>query len=385
MSKKKSSQRPVAQKRSGQSRRSSKSPTNSKPSNRSRSHRVRDAKIKSRANVKTAVLGNEAGKPATSTAFDKPHFVEVGENHDGQRIDNFLLNYLKGVPKTHIYRIIRKGEVRVNKGRVKQITRLKLGDSVRIPPIHLAEKSAVSIEGGRYDFLTKSVLFEDDALLVINKPSGMAVHAGSGVKVGVIEALRAIRTDLKYLELVHRLDRATSGCLVLAKKAKALKLLHEDFKTNSLKNKRLDKRYIALCKGKWRFGQRRITKPLNTEARRKGERYVVVDDNGSYASSIATPLSVNDTASLMEVKLLTGRTHQVRVHMLSEGHALAGDDRYGDNEFNHSLKQHGLKRLFLHASSLSFTHPISGEIMDIKAPLPSGLDDVLTSLKLCTN
>lgn len=312
----------------------------------------------------------------------KAYFVDVDEEHAGQRVDNFLITHLKGVPKTHIYRIIRKGEVRVNKGRVKQTTRLQEGDSIRIPPIRQSENASESLDGSRYAFLSKAILFEDDALLVLNKPSGMAVHAGSGIKVGVIEALRALRTDLKYIELVHRLDRETSGCLVLAKKSKALKILHEDFKTNSLKNARLDKRYLTLVRGRWKHGQRRVTKALDTNAKRGGERIVVVDKAGSYASSIMTPKSVGDIASLLEVKLLTGRTHQVRVHCQSEGHPVAGDQKYGDREFNKRMKSSGLSRLFLHARSIIFSHPVSQAQIKVEADLPADLKVVLQNLAL---
>ena len=230
--------------------------------------------------------------------------------------------------------------------------------------------------------MRKLVLFEDDALLILNKPSGMAVHAGSGITVGVIEAMRALRTDLAYLELAHRLDRETSGCLVLAKKSSVLKAINADFKNNSIKNPRLDKRYLTLVKGRWQHGQRRVTKNLNTDARKHGERHVVVDVNGSYASSIMTPLAVNDIASLLEVKLLTGRTHQVRVHALSENHPVAGDQRYGDQKFNRQLKNHGLRRLFLHASRLLLIHPLSEQKLVIEAPLPSELHTVLANLDL---
>lgn len=313
----------------------------------------------------------------------KVHFVEVDAEHAGQRLDNFLITRLKGVPKTMIYRIIRKGEVRINKGRVKQTTRLVKGDLIRIPPIRMTEKVAPDVQAKRYNFLNKAVLFEDDALLVLNKPAGMAVHAGSGIKIGIIEALRAVRTDIHYLELAHRLDRQTSGCLVLAKKSSALKALNEDFKNNSLKNKRLDKRYLSLLKGRWQFGERRVTKNLNTNAKRHSERHVIVDANGSYASSIFKPISIADQASLLEVKLLTGRTHQVRVHALSEDHPVAGDERYGDLSFNKMLKQeHNLSRLFLHAAQLGFVHPISQQKLKIAAPLPDDLVSVLTSLNL---
>lgn len=312
----------------------------------------------------------------------KAYFVEIDEDHAGQRVDNFLITHLKGVPRTRVYRIIRKGEVRVNKGRVKQTTRLEQGDRVRIPPIRQSVPDNTGLDGSRYEFLNRAILFEDDALLILNKPSGMAVHAGSGIKVGVIEALRALRTDLKYIELVHRLDRETSGCLVLAKKSSALRALHEDFKNNSLKNTRLDKRYLTLVKDQWRHGQRRVTKALNTDAKRHGERFVVVDDKGSYASSIMTPIDCASLASLIEVKLLTGRTHQVRVHADSENHPVAGDQKYGDREFNKQMKVHGLSRLFLHASRLKLTHPISEQAMTISAPLPSELVSVLKSLGL---
>lgn len=308
--------------------------------------------------------------------------VTVDAEHAGQRIDNFLLTLLKGVPRTMIYRIIRKGEVRINKGRVKPTTRLGEGDIVRVPPVRQANANKSPPAIAKYRFLNDAVLFEDDALMILNKPAGMAVHAGSGISVGVIEALRAVRTDLAYLELVHRLDRETSGCLVLAKKSSVLKALHLDFAQNSLKNARLDKRYLALVRGEWQGGQRRITRALNTDARRGGERVVVVDENGSYASSIMRPLGTGPLASLLEVKLLTGRTHQVRVHALSEGHPLAGDSRYGDREFNTAIRKLGLNRLFLHAASLSFYHPLSGEKMTITAPLPDELDAILTALEL---
>lgn len=321
-------------------------------------------------------------KNAQTTDHSKAYFVEIDENHAGQRVDNFLITHLKGVPKTRIYRIIRKGEVRVNKGRVKQTTRLEQGDMIRIPPIRQADTSVESLDGSRYAFLNKAILFEDDWVMVLNKPSGMAVHAGSGIKVGVIEALRALRTDLKYIELVHRLDRETSGCLVLAKKSSALKTLNDDFKTNSLKNARLDKRYLTLVEGGWKHGQRRVTKALNTNAKRHGERHVVVDKDGSYASSIINPRDTSEIASLLEVKLLTGRTHQVRVHCQSENHCVAGDQRYGNDRFNKRMKSYGLSRLFLHAASIAFYHPVSQKQIKIEAPLPNELVSVLTSLAL---
>lgn len=328
-------------------------------------------------------MRKKTSKPDKKTSLNaKVRFVEVGEEHAGQRVDNFLFTQLKGVPKTHIYRIIRKGEVRVNKGRVKQTTKLTAGDQVRIPPVRMSDRKPHEIDGARYAFLSKAVLFEDDALLVLNKPSGMAVHAGSGISIGVIEALRALRSDLKYIELAHRLDRETSGCLVLAKKASVLKELHEDFKNNSLKNARLDKRYLTLVEGKWKYGERRVTKALNTDARRHGERFVVVDEHGSYACSIMTPKATSEIASLLEVKLMTGRTHQVRVHASSESHPVAGDPKYGDSAFNKRMKSMGLSRLFLHAMSLRLYHPVSGERMTVEAPMPNDLITLINKLGL---
>lgn len=317
--------------------------------------------------------------------LSRPYFVVVDEEHAGQRVDNFLFTQLKGVPKTRIYRIIRKGEVRVNKGRVKQTTRLNHGDQIRIPPIRQREQEASTVDGSRYEFLKRAVLYEDDDVLVINKPSGMAVHAGSGIRVGVIEALRALRSELKYLELAHRLDRETSGCLILAKKSRALKALNADFKHNSLKNARLDKRYLALVKGRWIKGKLRITKALDTQARVGGERVVVVKEGASYASSIVTPISVGDVASLLEVKLLTGRTHQVRVHTQAEGFPIAGDQRYGERDFNREMKQMGLTRLFLHAAKITFYHPTSDQLIAVEAPLPEDLISILDKLALATH
>ena len=312
----------------------------------------------------------------------KAYFVEVDTERAGQRLDNFLFTHLKGVPKTHIYRIIRKGEVRINKGRVKQTTRLNAGDMVRIPPIRQALKTAEINDTSKYEFLRKLILFEDKSVLVLNKPAGMAVHAGSGIRVGVIESMRALRSELKYLELAHRLDRETSGCLIMAKKSSALRALNEDFSNSSLKNLRLDKRYTALVKGQWRGGERRVTKPLDVNAKKYGERAVVVSKDGRYASSIMTPIDRNELASLISVKLLTGRTHQVRVHAQSEGHPLACDQKYGNADFNIVMKSHGLTRLFLHASSLQFYHPATQKKIRVEAPMPSELVSVLAKLNL---
>lgn len=309
--------------------------------------------------------------------------IEVDENHAGQRLDNFLITLLKGVPKTHVYKVIRKGEVRINKGRVKQTTRLQQGDVVRVPPVRMTSPTKSPLNKTKFAFLNEAILFEDESLLVINKPSGMAVHSGSGVKVGVIEALRSLRQDLPYIELVHRLDRETSGVLVLAKKMSVLRALSADFANNSETQKRVDKRYLTLVKGFWKSGERKVTKALNTDSRRAGERYVTVSSAGAYACSIMRPVQKSKLASLLGVSLLTGRTHQVRVHAQSEGHPVAGDSRYGDDQFNKQMRnEFGLRRLFLHASEIRFKHPVSGVMIEIQAPLPSELEQVVESLSM---
>lgn len=323
-----------------------------------------------------------SSKQKNNKNFKSVQFLEVGAAHAGQRVDNFLLTTLKGIPKSLVYRIIRKGEVRVNKGRVKQTTRLTAGDIVRIPPLNMVDKRPVKVDVDHFSYLKGCVLFEDDVLLVIDKPSGLAVHAGSGIRVGLIEAMRAVREDLSYLELAHRLDRETSGCLVLAKKASALKVISQDFRTHSQKNHRLDKCYLSLLKGNWRFGERAVVKPLDVQARRAGERHVCVSNDGSYAKSLFRPRETFADASLMEVKLMTGRTHQVRVHAQSEGHPVAGDARYGDANFNRAMKDYGLNRLFLHASKLTFFHPTSQQRISVEATLPSELKMVLDNLQL---
>ncbi len=323
-------------------------------------------------------------KPPASIGRE-PVFIEVVETHAGQRLDNYLISLLKGVPKSHIYRIIRKGEVRINRGRVKQTTRLAEGDVLRVPPIRLGDRPATTISKSKYAFLNDAILFEDDAIIVLNKPSGMAVHSGSGVSIGIIEAMRALRTDLSYLELAHRLDRETSGCLVLAKKMSVLRKLNADFASNSMSHKKLSKRYLALVGGYWRFGERKVTKALNTDSRRSGERYVTVSASGSHACSIMRPLQRCKTASLLQVELLTGRTHQVRVHAQAEGHPIAGDQRYGSEEFNTvMLKKYQLRRLFLHASEIRFAHPISEQVVAVEAPLPTELQAVVDDLPMAS-
>ncbi|MDR9435525.1 MAG: 23S rRNA pseudouridine(955/2504/2580) synthase RluC [Thiohalophilus sp.] len=303
--------------------------------------------------------------------------VTIGPEQAGQRIDNFLLTRLKGAPRSLIYRILRKGEVRVNKGRIQAPYRLKEGDQVRIPPVRLGDRAVTTPAERVLRQVEASILFEDKRIVILNKPSGLAVHGGSGISYGVIEALRALRPDAPFLELVHRLDRDTSGCLIIAKKRSALRTLHELLREN-----RIDKHYLALVKGEWHGGPARIEAPLKKNVLSSGERIVRVDPEGKAAISLFRPLAVNPTASLLDIKLETGRTHQIRVHATHEGHPIAGDDKYGDENFNKQLRNLGLKRLFLHARRLVFAFDDDGPHIDVTAPLEASLHDVLTELKL---
>jgi 23S rRNA pseudouridine955/2504/2580 synthase len=304
--------------------------------------------------------------------------VRIGEHQAGQRIDNFLITQLKGVPKTHIYRILRKGEVRVNKGRIKPDYRLQEGDVVRVPPVRTGETPPPARPGSRVlERIAESIIFEDDALLIINKPAGIAVHGGSGLSYGIIEALRALRPQAPFLELGHRLDRDTSGCLVVAKKRSALRAFQALLRSNGM-----EKHYLALAKGRWGGGTRRVSASLRKNVLSSGERIVRVDPEGKPALSIFEPLTIYGDASLMRVTLITGRTHQVRVHAAHAGHPLAGDDKYGDAEFNRRMGALGLKRLFLHASAIQFTLPMERpREIAISAPLPPELTAVLDKLE----
>ncbi len=298
--------------------------------------------------------------------------VTVDEFSIGQRLDNYLLKKLKGVPRPHIYRIIRKGEVRVNKGRKKAEYKLQLNDVVRIPPIRLAAEKSIRYSSSFIDLLNKSTLYEDEGLLIINKQSGIAVHSGSGIKVGVIEALKDNYSQ--PIELVHRLDRATSGCLMLAKKRSALKDLHEQ-----LVKHQMEKRYIAFVKNSWSKKYHTIDSPIF-----QNSRYSVIDAKGKESISVFHPIKnfqdKDYSASLVEVEIKTGRTHQIRVHAKHAKHPIAQDDKYGDPDFNDLMKKIGLDRLFLHAKSLTFTNPTTKEIQKVIAPLPSKLEDFLNKL-----
>ncbi|WP_163576575.1 RluA family pseudouridine synthase [Halomonas faecis] len=300
-------------------------------------------------------------------------WVEVGEGQAGQRIDNFLVTRLKGVPRALVYRIVRKGEVRVNKKRVKADTRLATGDMVRIPPLRLSPREAVrEVSDNLRNLLAGSVLLEGRDWLVINKPAGLAVHGGSGVKIGLIEALRQVREDLDFLELVHRLDRDTSGCLLLAKSRPALLALNE-----SLKQQRMDKQYLALVAGRWPTRRDFVSARLDRYTLGNGERRVRVDPAGKVARTRFAVREAMPQVTLVQAEPLTGRTHQIRVHAVHAGHALLGDDKYGSREGKALARQLGLSRLFLHAAALTFPEPTSGRPVQIRAPLPDDLEGVL--------
>ncbi|MBA2778607.1 RluA family pseudouridine synthase [Billgrantia kenyensis] len=300
-------------------------------------------------------------------------WVEVAEGQSGQRVDNFLITRLKGVPRTLVYRIVRKGEVRVNKKRVKADYRLQVGDMVRIPPLRLAPREAVKqVSDNLRNLLAGSVLVEGPGWLVMNKPAGLPVHGGSGVKIGLIEALRQVREDLDFLELVHRLDRDTSGCLLLAKSRPALLSLNE-----ALKQQRMDKRYLALVAGRWPARREFVSARLDRFDAGNGERRVRVDASGKVARTRFATREALPRATLVEAEPVTGRTHQIRVHAAHAGHPLLGDDKYGSREGEALARRLGLSRLFLHAESLTFPEPSSGRPVQIRAPLPDELEAVL--------
>ena len=298
--------------------------------------------------------------------------VTVDEFSIGQLLDNYLLKQLKGVPKSHIYRIIRKGEVRVNKGRKKAEYRLQLEDIVRIPPIRTASEKAIKPSDNLIDVLNQSILYEDNGLMILNKHHGMAVHGGSNVSIGLVEALKA-----KYkqpIELVHRLDRSTSGCLILAKKRSVLKALHEQ-----LVQHQMEKRYIALVNNSWSKKRHTIDAPIY-----QNSRYSVIDTKGKQSVSHFHPLKNfqkdDFSASLVAVVIETGRSHQIRVHAKYADHPIALDDTYGDRLFDKMMKEKGLNRLFLHAKSVTFTNPTTNEIQKVVAPLPIELENFLNKL-----
>ena len=326
-----------------------------------------------------------AKPPAAPGGLPAARLVEVDADSAGQRLDNFLIRHLKGVPKTHVYRIIRSGEVRINKGRVSADTRVEAGDIVRLPPVRISDKVAEKAErpAPAREF---PILLEDEHLIAIDKPAGVAVHGGSGVSFGVIEQLRQARPASKFLELVHRLDRETSGILLVAKKRSALTHLQDQFR-----ERETGKTYLALVTGIWPANKKVIDLPLHKYLQADGERRVRVttaDDPDGMRS--ITLVKVRSTAaarpeqglpamSLLEVTIKTGRTHQIRVHLASQGHAIVGDDKYGDFDLNKRLQKQGMKRMFLHAWRLQFNHPASGERVQLIAELPPELADFVPS------
>jgi 23S rRNA pseudouridine955/2504/2580 synthase len=303
--------------------------------------------------------------------LNKPRavLVEVGEESAAQRIDNFLLRRLKGVPKSHVYRVLRSGEVRVNSGRVGPEYRLRPGDRVRLPPVRVSQKKPPARPA---EF---PVLYEDAALLVVDKPAGVAVHGGSGVSFGVIESLRAARPQAKLLELAHRLDRDTSGLLVVAKKRSALVELHR-----MLRDGEVEKTYLAVVKGVPARDSFEIREPLHKHVAASGERRVSVAEGGREAITRVKVVKGRKAYALLEVRLLTGRTHQIRVHLSHAGHPVLGDDKYGDFELNRSLAKAGVKRLFLHARRLAFAHPVGGERLRLEAAVPAEMARFIDTL-----
>jgi len=321
------------------------------------------------------------GKPGALAPAVK--WLVVDEESAGQRLDNFLLRHLKGVPKTHVYRIIRSGEVRINKGRCSADSRLGIGDEVRVPPVRVSDKVA---EKAAHPAPAREfpILLEDEHLLALDKPAGVAVHGGSGVSFGVIEQLRQARPQARLLELVHRLDRETSGILLVAKKRSALKHLQDQFR-----ERETGKTYLALVQGEWPARLKVIDAPLHKFVLPDGERRVKVtgkdDPDGQRSITLVKVAQRLQGCTLLEVTIKTGRTHQIRVHLASHGHPIAGDDKYGDFEWNKVLHRQGLKRMFLHAWRLQFNHPIAGDRVALQAELPPELQEHITHAQLPTS
>ncbi len=319
-------------------------------------------------------------KPAVSVPAVK--WLVVDEESAGQRLDNFLMRHLKGVPKTHVYRIIRSGEVRINKGRCSADSRVEAGDEIRVPPVRISdkvlEKAARPAPAREFP-----PLLEDEHLLAIDKPAGVAVHGGSGVSFGVIEQLRQARPQARLLELVHRLDRETSGILLVAKKRSALKHLQDQFR-----ERETGKTYLALVQGDWPARLKVIDQPLHKYLLPDGERRVKVttpdDPDGMRSITLVKVTQRLQGCTLLEVTIKTGRTHQIRVHLASHGHPIAGDDKYGDFEWNKALQKQGLKRMFLHAWRLQFNHPATGERVALQAELPPELQQYVSHVQLPT-
>ena len=316
-------------------------------------------------------------RTADSATEGKPEvrLLTIGAEESGQRIDNFLIRICKGVPKSHVYQVLRSGQVRVNKGRIAQTYRLAEGDLVRVPPMRMTERDQSHVPATEF-----RILLEDDALLIIDKPAGVAVHGGSGVSYGVIEQLRAARPTAKFLELVHRLDRETSGILMLAKKRSALTHVHEQIREGQL-----DKRYLTLVRGEWQNRRQHVKLALHKYTAADGERRVRVQADGMPSHTVFNLLRKYGEFVLLEAELKTGRTHQIRVHLSSTGYPIVGDDKYGDFALNRQLQRSegdrvALKRMFLHAHKLSFVHPVSEKVVTVEAALPKECVRFLESL-----
>ncbi len=312
----------------------------------------------------------------TSTRYVPTQHLVVDAEYAGQRVDNFLRARLHDVPRTRIYRGLRRGEVRVNKGRIAPAYRLRTGDVVRVPPLHFRERhQALMPDRQLIALLSLGTVYEDEQLLVLNKPAGWAVHGGSGERLGIIEAMRLMRPDLRYLELAHRLDRDTSGCLLLAKKRSALKQLHQ-----GLRERKLHKRYLLLARGCWQGGSRRVESGLRKGTLCSGERVVSCDATGKSSITLFHPLASDAKLSLLQATPVTGRTHQIRAHAALIGYPVAGDAKYGDRDFNQVLGRLGLRRLFLHALAVTLPGYGASENRIISAPMPSDLQAVLERL-----
>jgi 23S rRNA pseudouridine955/2504/2580 synthase len=303
-------------------------------------------------------------------------YLEVSEDDVGQRLDNYLLARLKGVPRTHVYKLIRKDEVRINKKRTSADQRVQAGDLIRVAPVRIAERSAQAPVSDRMgDVLNAAVLYEDDALIVLNKPAGWAVHGGSGVNLGLIEAVRQWQEHAGRWELAHRLDRDTSGCLIIAKKPSILKALQADWEN-------FQKTYLALVDGQWAAKDKFVDAPLQKNVLQSGERVVKVSSEGKASLSEFAIVQQWDKATLVRVKLHTGRTHQIRVHAQWKKHPLLGDDRYASDASKETSKKLGVKRLMLHAMQLIFKHPVSGELLTVEAQLPTDIQKIVSKLSV---
>ena len=304
------------------------------------------------------------------------HLV-IGEEEQGQRLDNFLIRVCKGVPKSHLYRILRSGEVRVNSGRVAATYRLCAGDKLRIPPIRIAERTQNEVDETAKQRVDLPVIYEDEAMLVIDKPEGIAVHGGSGVSFGVIEALRRQRPQAKFLELAHRLDRETSGILLVGKKRLALTALHDMFREHGAG---ADKRYLVLVKGRWMNTTQHVKLALQKYLTEGSERRVSVNPEGKASHTVFRLLARWPEMSLLEAQLKTGRTHQIRVHLAHLGFPILGDEKYGEFALNKNLKRDGLKRMALHAWRMAFRHPLTAAPLECIAPLPDGIGNYIAAV-----